>query len=131
MKKISQEWLKSAHDDLDAIDELIDNASLTNIVAFHAQQAIEKSLKAIIEEYDLKFIKTHKLMMLIDTVENVLDLEIDEETILKLDSLYIDSRYPSNLGLLPDGKPSIEEAKTFQEVSQNVFTAIQNQLKNK
>ena len=47
MKKISQEWLKSAEDDLEAIDEMIKNKSLTNIVAFHAQQAIEKSLNPL------------------------------------------------------------------------------------
>jgi len=129
MKKISQEWLNAAKDDLDAIDELIDNESLTNIAAFHAQQSIEKSLKAIIEEYNLNFIKTHKLMMLFNSVENVIDLNIDEETILKLDSLYIESRYPSSLGLLPNGKPSIQELKTFQKVSQKVYKAVKKQFK--
>jgi len=31
------------------------------MVAFHAQQAIENSLKAIIDEFDLGFVKTHQI----------------------------------------------------------------------
>lgn len=129
MKKISQEWLRSAEDDLEAIDEIIENESLTNIVAFHAQQAIEKSLKALIEEYDLKFKKTHKLMMLFNIVESIIDLQINEDTIIKLDSLYIESRYPSSLGLLPDGKPDQNEAKNFKNASKEVFRTIKSKLK--
>ena len=33
---------------------------------------------------------------------------------------YIDSRYPGELGLLPDGKPSLEEAKGFYEFAKNI-----------
>lgn len=43
MKKITEEWLNSASDDLKMINKAIDDASLTHQVAFHAQQAIEKS----------------------------------------------------------------------------------------
>ena len=47
-KKQAIEWLKSANDDLDSISYLIQAEHLTNIVAFHSQQAIEKSFKAIL-----------------------------------------------------------------------------------
>jgi len=46
-KDAAKEWIKSALDDLITIKEIIDNPFITNIVAFHAQQCIEKSLKAI------------------------------------------------------------------------------------
>lgn len=53
MKKITEDWIKSAESDLLLIEEIITNQILTHIAAFHAQQAIEKGFKAIIEEYDL------------------------------------------------------------------------------
>jgi len=66
MKEISREWLKKAKDDLDVIKEIKDKKHLTNMVAFHAQQAIEKSLKAIIDEFDLGFVKFHQIERLLD-----------------------------------------------------------------
>lgn len=59
MKLITKEWLNRAKDDLTVIEEIIDNRHLTNMVAFHAQQTVEKTLKAIIEEFEIGFIKTH------------------------------------------------------------------------
>ena len=47
MKEISREWLSKAKDDLDVIEEIKNKKHLTNMVAFHAQQAIEKSLSVI------------------------------------------------------------------------------------
>lgn len=50
MKPVTREWLNRAKDDLDVIDEIIGHQHLTNMVAFHAQQAVEKIFKAIVEE---------------------------------------------------------------------------------
>lgn len=44
MKKISEEWLKAAKDDLRVADKIIADEVLTHMVAFHSQQCIEKSL---------------------------------------------------------------------------------------
>ena len=41
--KQATEWLKAAQDDLDSISYIIEAQHLTNVVAFHSQQAIEKS----------------------------------------------------------------------------------------
>ncbi|WP_156104560.1 HEPN domain-containing protein, partial [Spirochaeta lutea] len=41
-------WLEFARLDLETIEEIINNPRLTSMVAFHAQQCVEKSLKAII-----------------------------------------------------------------------------------
>jgi HEPN domain-containing protein len=61
MKQLTREWLNAAGDDLITIEYLLDNPVLTNIIAFHSQQAIEKSIKAIIEEIGIIFTKTHNL----------------------------------------------------------------------
>ena len=36
---------------------------------------------------------------------------IDEEQIIFLNDIYIDSRYPADFGLLPSGKPNEEDAR--------------------
>jgi len=43
------QWLKAAKDDLDSIGYIINAEHLTNIVAFHSQQAIEKTFKSLLE----------------------------------------------------------------------------------
>lgn len=91
MKALTREWLNAADDDLITIETLLDNPVLTNIVAFHSQQAIEKTLKAIIEEFGISFIKTHNIQSLIINTEEVLHLSFNELIISELDRLYIDS----------------------------------------
>lgn len=50
MKAITREWLDRAEDDLSAAELLLTRPVLTNMVAFHAQQTVEKILKAVLEE---------------------------------------------------------------------------------
>ena len=66
MKKLVNAWLKAALLDLKNIEKIIDDEFLTPMVAFHAHQAIEKSLKAILELQQTKIQKIHKLQTLID-----------------------------------------------------------------
>lgn len=116
MKQSTREWLNSAGDDLITIENLLGNPVLTNVVAFHAQQPIEKSLKAIIEENGIVFIKTHNLQSLFLKIEEILPFSVNENIISELDRLYLDSRYPGDIGLMPYGKPTPEEAEIyFQE----------------
>lgn len=42
MKRQTEYWLNAAEEDLIVIAEIKENAFLTNMVAFHSQQAIEK-----------------------------------------------------------------------------------------
>jgi len=100
MKEITKEWLERAYDDIETMVEIIDNPHLTNIVALHSQQAIEKSLKAVIEEFEIGVIKTHNLEKLFATVDNFIQFEVDWDLIKKLDALYIDARYPSEWGAI-------------------------------
>ena len=65
MKLITEEWLSRAKDDLDVAKEIIELEHLTNMVAFHAQQAMEKILKAVVEEFEISFVRTHNLEMLV------------------------------------------------------------------
>jgi HEPN domain-containing protein len=53
MKPVTESWLRAAEDDLRVIERIVSDPRLTHRVAFHSQQCIEKSLKAVIEEYEI------------------------------------------------------------------------------
>ena len=125
MKKLTEEWLKAAGDDLDVIERILDDAHLSHVVAFHAQQCIEKGFKAVLEEHEIEVPRIHSLVTLLGKVEGYVGKDIDINLLQTLDSLYIDARYPGDLGLLPDGKPSREDAKSFYKFAKDILSKIQ------
>ncbi len=120
MKSMTKDWLKSAQGDLLLIKTIIDKEELTHLSAFHAQQAIEKVFKAVVEEYELGFIKTHSLETLYNKVKSFITIT-NVETLIILDQLYIDARYPGEYGLLPHGKPTLTEALEFNTFAVEIF----------
>lgn len=129
MKKLTEAWLKAAEDDLRVIERIGRDEHLTHMVAFHAQQAVEKSLKAVIEEYELGSVKIHNLERLFEIVRHCMEINADISLIEMLDKLYVDSRYPGNLGLLPNGMPSLAHAKEFSSFARSVYENIKDTLK--
>lgn len=125
----SMEWLKAARLDLESIKYLIVSEYLTPVVAFHAQQAIEKALKSLLEFKRVRIPKIHKLQTLIDLAEISCD-EKEEELLIMLDDLYIDARYPGDLGLLPDGKPTLQDAKAFNHFAKKIYKDISVLIKH-
>ena len=68
--------------------------------------------------------RTHSTLKLYGMIKGELAIEIDIDLLTDFDSLYIDARYPGDLGLLPDGKPSLMDAREFYDVAQSVFCTI-------
>ena len=122
-QNICIEWLKAAELDLESIKYLIVSEYLTPVVAFHAQQTIEKSLKALLEFKHIRIPKIHKLQTLVDLAQMPFD-ETEEDLFIMLDSLYIDARYPGDFGLLPDGKPTLDDAQAFYNFAEKIFKNI-------
>ena len=129
MKLISKEWLNKAKEDLDVVEEIISRKHLTNMVAFHSQQAVEKTLKALIEEFEIGFEKTHNLERLLGIVRKQINIDVDLDMVKRLDEVYISTRYPSDLGLLPSGKPSIQDAKELFDFATTTYDAVKEILK--
>jgi HEPN domain-containing protein len=127
MKEITKEWLSAANDDLKAAMTLLSDASLTNLVAFHTQQCIEKSFKALAEENSIHIPKTHDLIKLHILIHDMIPY-IEMEILYKVNELYIDSRYPGDLGLMPDGKPTLQEGMEFITFAELVFSLINRKL---
>jgi HEPN domain-containing protein len=129
MKKIAEEWLKAAADDLEVVVRISSDENLTHMVAFHSQQCIEKSLKAVLEEHEMGSVRIHNLERLFEIVRDYIQLTVDPVLTEMLDKLYVDARYPGDLGLLPSGKPTLEYAEKFHDFARAIYETIQNEMR--
>jgi HEPN domain-containing protein len=104
-------WLQYASDDLRSAKVLL-TEKIYNISCFHSQQVVEKLFKAFIAAYDQSIPRTHNLIRLHKICEDLYGgkLEFDNEKLILLNDVYIDSRYPADFGALPSGQPSEKEA---------------------
>lgn len=126
MRETTKAWLESASLDLLLIERNIDEPHLGGLMAFHAQQAIEKSLKAVLEENHQLVPKIHPLQRLFELCRDYCEFLPDDELVEMLDKLYLDSRYPGDLGLFPEGKPTVEDVKKFYEFAKEIHAAVKN-----
>ena len=84
-------------------DSHLYNPSLQN-----AQQSIEKHIKAYCIEKGLKLQKTHNILSLNEILkENDVFLNITDDDIDLIDSIYLSSKYPFG-SVLPNFEPSID-----------------------
>ena len=81
MKPAVAKWLEFAEIDLRAARQLLGEVGLSSVVCFHAQQCVEKSLKALIEFKGLNPPKSHDVIMLFGQVDDIIELE--EDTLAK------------------------------------------------
>ena len=129
MKNLTKDWIFMADRDLSAAEILFkEDYPLTNIVVFHCQQAIEKYLKAFLVENDIPIIKTHDLVRLNKIIQKIKKLDIDREKLALVNDVYSESRYPAEMGLLPDGMPTNKYAKEFIEYAKEIKTIINNEI---
>ena len=125
MKKRVKEWVKYSKLDLDSAIKLLESPELTQSAAFHCQQSIEKSLKAIIEEKINKVPRTHDLEKLYGLIEEYgIKLKIDEDILDQVNDVYIETRYPSDLGLVPEGIPKVETIKYFYDLTESIYKQV-------
>ena len=128
MKKQAKNWLDAALDDINTIKKIGNDETLTNIIAFHAEQAIEKSLKAILEEFESKVPRIHNVIKLKELTEKHIVFSVDNQLLAQISEVYSDARYPSDLGLIPTGKPTINTAKTYEEFAESVYKIVLSNL---
>lgn len=123
MKQTTKDWLTAAEDDLLSAKKLVSEPRLTNIVVFHCQQCLEKCFKAVNEEKNQQSVKSHDLIRL----QSITGVQLSEpETILlaTINEVYIDARYPGDMGLMPSGKPTTAEAENFIRFCETLFNRL-------
>lgn len=131
MKPGTRNWLEFADRDISAARALQHNDYVANVVLFHCQQCVEKCLKAILEEKEIEVPKIHSVVRLYGIIcEKVpLTIKLDDSHLNLIDDIYIDTRYPSGMGILPSGFPTNETAKEILEITQVIYDNISNLLK--
>jgi HEPN domain-containing protein len=124
MKATTRQWLDFAQTELRSCENNLHDEFVTNIVAFHAHQAVEKVFKAMIEEKELAPPRVHNLIHLHSYIEQYLNVPVNLGHLEELDSVYTSSRYPVDIGILSNGKPTLTEAKELYENAKKIFEII-------
>ena len=121
MPEPAERWLVFAREDL-RMAELALADALWNQVCFHAQQCVEKILKAWLADRDETPPRTHSLVDLVVLVGETKLAGLADE-VRALDRFYIPTRYPDALpGTLPEGLPGEGEARETLALVRQVMT---------
>lgn len=115
--RIAHRWIAKADEDLTAAERLIAlDASLSAVVCFHAQQAVEKLLKALLVSASVRFARTHDVVQLLP---GDLAPPIPLADLAPLNRYAIEARYP-----IGEEPISGEEARAAIAVSRRVRAAV-------
>jgi HEPN domain-containing protein len=96
VRELASAWLTKAKLDLAVCDKLAEqDADLWEAVAFHCQQAAEKSLKAVFVWHQVEFPKTHDMRRLLDLLAEA-DPDVVEASAdaVELTPYGVEYRYP-------------------------------------
>lgn len=132
MKQTTTGWVEFFKRDLAAAEKLLNDEYCANNVLFHCQQAVEKSFKAVLEEIEKEIPKSHNVFKLYNLIPEEIreKIDIEEDKLNIIDEIYINFRYPSDLGLLPNGFPSQKMAEnifgTTSEITNKVLRYLDN-----
>ncbi len=124
MKATTRQWLDFAKTDLRSCENNLHDDFVTNIVAFHSQQIVEKAFKALLEEKEIPVPRVHNLTRLYTLVGPFLITKIEILELDALDSVYTSSRYPSDIGLISTGKPTLSESTELYEIAKKIFEIV-------
>src|SRR5262249_54696313 len=112
MMPITVEWVEKAEADFATAQRelVVTNHPNYDAVCFHAQQCAEKYLKALLQESNLSFPRTHDLadlLQLVLTIEPALaPMQSDLNT---LSAFAVEYRYPGESSDLVEAKEAIEK----------------------
>ncbi len=95
--------LRKASEDIVAGEDVAAAGHVVGAICFHAQQAAEKSLKALLALEDVMYPYTHDLGQLLRLVEPVFGaVGADREEIIALSEYAVEVRYEDRVGLDAD-----------------------------
>ncbi|WP_456475591.1 HEPN domain-containing protein [Candidatus Pyrohabitans sp.] len=109
--KVAENEIKVSPDDL-----------VTEAICFHAQQAVEKFLKAYLINKNVEFKKTHNLEFLLDLCAKI-DRDFENIDVGDLSFYAVEIRYPDEFYV-----PTFDEAKECLKITRNVKEFVLNKL---
>ncbi|HTF38461.1 MAG TPA: HEPN domain-containing protein [Blastocatellia bacterium] len=124
MKPLTREWIDKAEGDWDSAGLLFRARKRPNYASacFHAQQCIEKYLKARLVEAGIYFSKTHNLIALLSLVVAIEPSWSALQSHLQRLNVYgIDYRYPGSSASKPDAKGAIQDCREVRRAVRQAF----------
>lgn len=126
MKKIAQEWLDKALADARTAERegrVLQDPNW-DAVCFHAQQAVEKALKALLQNENIAFPKTHDLGDLLNRLLAIYpDLASLQDSLEWLTTYAVEIRYPGEFAFAQDAQRSLD---IMQETMQLITAELQS-----
>ena len=123
--ELAQHWLRKADNDLvTARQTLLLCSGPTDTPCFHAQQAIEKALKALLTAAEIPFQRIHDLSRLLDQALPLLPaLEAFREGLATISNYAVDTRYPE-----VTSDPTRQEAVEALAIAEKVMAMIRAEI---
>ncbi|MCL5290956.1 MAG: HEPN domain-containing protein [Actinobacteria bacterium] len=127
MREEATWWLRASDRDKQAAEKLL-NWDLFESSAFHAQQSAEKALKALLIRYGREA-RTHSCVSILKLLKmEGLDVSSVELSAKRLDSHYIQSRYPNGAGGPPEDLYSKEIAEEAMECLGRILSLVHQNI---
>lgn len=106
-------WLRHARGDLAYATAPVPPEGLLEIPCFHAQQAAEKAIKAVLSALHVPIVRTHNLKTLFERLPRSVDLPPEVEDAAILTEYAVTTRYPSDVE--PVGEDEYREALEYAD----------------
>lgn len=128
MRDAIAEWLRQAEEELNMALYLLKGGYYKG-ACFHAQQSIEKSIKANLLKKGWELEKTHSIERLVSIAEDYnIKTNISDEDIVFIDNIYR-GRYPAEAGLLPLGEPTEGDTQKIVNIANHLLNEMATSLK--
>jgi HEPN domain-containing protein len=119
MNELTTEWIAKAEGDSATAGRELRAQRRPNYdaVCFHAQQTIEKYLKAFLQEQGASFPKTHSLIELLEiALPFDQSLELQRELLVQIERYAIRYRYPGESADKDEARAALRAAKGVRAV---------------
>lgn len=125
MKNAVKEWKKQSGDEIRMAEYLLQGQFFKG-TCYHAQQSVEKSIKARLLGKGWLLEKTHNIERLVAIARDYkIRFKLTGEEITFMDNIYR-GRYPVEAGLLPLGELSESDADKALKIAKRLFTNLKS-----
>lgn len=117
MKPLTREWVSKAEGDFATAERELDVRGNPNYDAacFHTQQCVEKYLKALLQERDIPFGRTHNLVALLDLLPGTPELEEFRGDLHALTAYAVEFRYPGEFASKELAADAVARCRTIRQ----------------
>jgi len=119
-----EDWLRRARSDLALACGRLRKSVLAEDLCFHAQQAVEKSLKAVLISKGIDFPRTHNLRILIDALPETVFRDPILDSSAALTDYVVSTRYPGETEPVTQ-----DELKTARHIAAEVLIWAENTIR--